>query len=130
MDHAESSLQSQKTRLVDALDDCRAALQTSAEEVSSALDLPGQFRASFASGRWRWLAGALVAGVVSGFVLVSRSRSRSKERGPKPRDRFGSRLFGTVLQTSLSTLVFPLLSGLLQGRTENWLRELLERREG
>lgn len=128
MDYPEHSLATRKAELIRALDHCRRAMETGADEVASALDLPGQFRASFASSRWQWLSASLVAGVVAGFALSSRAKRRSGAAPPQGvKAPLGQRIAKALLQTAFETVGKPALQSMLQGRTENWLWRFLDK---
>lgn len=127
MDHPEPSLASRKSELIRALARSRRAMEESADEVASALDLPGQFRASFASSSWQWLAASLAAGIVAGFVwnTVNRSSGRSPAAGAKAAGGMGPRIAKALLRGAFESFAKPALRSVLEGRGEKWLWQIL-----
>lgn len=102
-------------------------MEVSADEVASALDLPGQFRASFALNSWRWLAGSLVAGVLSGMALATLAKpSAQSQAGPEKAPPV-LRIAQTLLRGAIETFAKPALQSLLQGKGEKWLWRMIEK---
>lgn len=125
MDHPELTFAARKTELIRALAHSRRAMEESADEVASALDLHGQFRASFASSSWQWLAASLAAGVVAGFVWNTVNRDSGKSRAEGIKAGFGSRLTKALLRGALESFAKPALQSVLEGRGEKWLWQIL-----
>ena len=126
MDHPEPSLASRKAELIRSLDRCRRAMEEGADEVASALDLPGQLRASFASASWQWLGASLVAGVLSGLAWSSLSRISIPQSIPD-KSSPAMRIAKVLLRGAFESFAKPALQSLLQGKGEKWLWRILDK---
>ncbi len=127
MDHREQPRFPGKIELVATLDQTRAALSRDLGQVGRTLNLSSQFRTSFASGRWRWLVGALVAGVATGiFLPLGRGKSKSGQ-SPAPARPVSSGLLGTVARHLLVIALEPPLVRFVGGQLDNWLRGVLRK---
>lgn len=127
MDHPEPSLVSRKTELIRALHRSRRAMEAGVDEVASVLDFQGQFRASFASSSWQWLAAALAAGVVSGIAMASLSKHPILETPAAGKSPLAGRIAKTLLRGALESFAKPALQSLLQGKGEKWLWRILDK---
>ncbi len=84
---SEESIDKDKRELIAALDATRVELADDFDDVGELLNIPGQIRESFQDDKWKWLGGALVAGLVTGLLIgPSRRKNSSKTRlsGGKP----------------------------------------------
>lgn len=119
-----------KLELVATLDRTRAALSRDFGGVGRALDLSTQFRRSYASGWWRWLAGALAVGVVAGLRLIPSNPSPTAGKGPEPKPQNGAilaNIAGVVLRQLLASAAQPALSRVLGQEIDKWLSAVLRK---
>ncbi len=121
-----------KLELVATLDRTRASLSRDLGGMGRALDLGTRFRRSYASGSWRWLASALVLGVVAGLRFMSPSAPPSSKTAPaaKPSGNGGgmmANLAGVLLRQVLTSAAQPALSRILGQEIDKWLSAVLRK---
>jgi hypothetical protein len=119
-----------KLELVATLDRTRASLSKDLGGVGRALDLGTRFRRSYASGSWRWLAGALVVGVVAGLRFMAPSSSPSSKSTPAPKagnSAMLANIAGVLLRQVLTSAAQPALSRILGQEIDKWLSAVLRK---
>ena len=121
-----------KLELVATLDRTRGALSRDLGGMGRALDLGTRFRRSYASGSWRWLAGALVVGVIAGLRFMAPSAAPSSKGAPpaKPSANGGgimANLAGVLLRQVLASAAQPALSRILGQEIDKWLSAVLRK---
>tara|TARA_R110002096_G_scaffold206192_10_gene392392 strand:+ start:7840 stop:8250 length:411 start_codon:yes stop_codon:yes gene_type:complete len=105
---SESSIEEKKGALIASLDESRRDLVIDFEEVGDFLNIPGQIKESFHDGKWKWLGAVLVAGVVTGFLVLPKKGSK---RPTKPRPQGTAKVKGP----RKASMVGPILAGLVKG---------------
>ncbi|MEO0447902.1 MAG: hypothetical protein AAF191_17670 [Verrucomicrobiota bacterium] len=118
------AVQERKQELIRSLERCRQDLGGGTDDVVSSLQIAAQLRRSLMHAKWKWLAGALGAGFVTGLFLIPRAKPRSKSSPPssKPSGLF-RRPSSSVLTSLIVQLVRPAIWGVCQKGAEKWLRD-------
>jgi len=126
MARQESPRVTGKLELVATLDRTRSELSRDLGGMGRALDLSTQFRRSYASGSWRWLAGALAVGVVAGlrFLPTPKANSSPAKGNAGP---MAAGVAGMILRQLFMSAAQPALTHLLGQEIEKWLSGVLRK---
>jgi hypothetical protein len=125
----DSSRLPEKAELIAALDQTRAALTRDFGDVGRTLDLSSRFRSAYASGSWRWLAGAFVAGIVAGITLPGGKAGGAPPRTPgRPRvPPAATAVLGFLARALFSQAAEPALARLAADQLDKWMNAALRK---
>ena len=120
----ERPIQEQKAELIAELNASRRDMAAELNDMAHALDFPNQIRQSFRGHKWQWLTGALVAGAITGFILMPGRQKKSKSGGgAKPEKNYSALIgiLGFAAKTAFA-LAKPSLKDLALGELEKWTK--------
>ena len=126
MARPESPRPTGKLELVATLDRTRTALSRDLGGMGRALDLSTQFRRSYASGSWRWLAGALAVGVMAGLRFLPAPKANSSSSKGNA-GLMAASVAGMILRQLLTSAAQPALTHFLGQEIEKWLSGVLRK---
>jgi len=117
-----------KEELIATLDQSRAALFRDLGDVGRTLDLSSRFRSAYASRSWRWLAGALVAGVVTGLILPGgKTGPTAPSASPRRIPPAAPAILGFLARALFSQAAGPALARLAADQLDKWMNAALRK---
>ncbi len=130
MARSEPTLEETKQQLIASLNESRREMVIEIDEVSGILNLPGQIKESFLGDQWKWLGGALAAGIAVGFLASpGKKGKRSKNvlhqavKAPVSSTKRSLilALAGTLARSGFD-LAKPTLSKMAQDAVQKWAK--------